>query len=80
MPLSCQLEEPLHVSARFRLTLRSAILALQVAAAQDERALLLLCDPDQRRRQQLLVDRQLARAFQLHELLAHTIPRPEHAP
>ena len=78
MPLFCQLDEPLHVSARFQLTLQSAVLALQAAAAQDERALRLLDDPDQRRRQQLLVDRQLARAFQLHELLARTVPRPEH--
>jgi hypothetical protein len=68
--------DPIHISARFQLTLRSAILALQTAAAEDERVLPLLDDPDQRRRQQLLVDRQLDRAFQLNELLAGSAIRP----
>lgn len=67
--------EPIHISARFQLTLRSAILALQDAAAEDERVLSLLDDPDHRRRQQALVDRQLDRAFQLKELLARSAIR-----
>lgn len=68
-----------HVSARFRLTLQSAILELEAGAARDERILPLLQDPDHRRRQQLLVAAQLDRAFRLRELLARTTVRPEQA-
>lgn len=64
--------EPIHVSARFRLTLESAILTLEAAAARDERVLALLDNPDHRRRHQLLVSSQLDRAFRLRELLART--------
>jgi len=71
--------EPIHVSARFRLTMQAAILDLQAAAARDERTLLLLDDPDHRRRQRLLVQSQLERAFQLNELLGRTCVRPERA-
>lgn len=39
MPPSLQIAEPLHVSARFQLTLQSAILALEADAAEDERTL-----------------------------------------
>jgi len=72
-----RISEPIHISARFRLTLESAILELEDGAAEDERTLMLLDDPDHRRRQQLLVTRQLERAFQLRELLDRTSVRME---
>jgi hypothetical protein len=71
--------EPIHVSARFRITLEAAILALEAGAAHDEALLPVLADPDHRRRQRLLVGCQLLRAFQLRELLARTVVRPERA-
>lgn len=64
--------EPLRVSARFRLTLEAAIHELESGAARDEQVLPLLNDPDHRRRQQLLVETQLQRAFRLRELLRCT--------
>jgi hypothetical protein len=67
--------EPFRVSERFRLTLEATILDLEASAAHDERILPLLDDPDHRRRQQLLVARQLDRAFRLRELLARTALR-----
>jgi len=70
---------PIHVSARFRLTLESTILALEAAAARDERLIPLLDNPDHRRRQRLLVATQLEKAFRLRELLARTTIRPEQA-
>lgn len=73
------LNEPIHISARFRLTLESAIVALEKGAAWDEKVLALLDDPDHRRRQRLLVEGQLERAFRLRELLAQTQIRPERA-
>jgi len=77
-PLGCD-SEPFHVSARFRLTLESSILALEASAAQDEKLIPMLDDPDHRRRQRLLVGSQLLRAFRLRELLARTTVRPERA-
>lgn len=74
-----KLSEPIHVSRRFRLTLESAIRELEAGAAYDERLLKLLEDPDHRRRQRLLIARQLDRAFRLRELLARTRLRPERA-
>jgi len=71
--------EPYRVSERFRLTLESTILELEGGAARDERALRVLTDPDHRRRQQLLIDAQLERAFRLRELLARTIRNAETA-
>lgn len=65
--------EPLRVSERFRLTLESAILALEAGAARDERILPLLENPDHRCRHQMLVASQLDRAFRLRELLARTV-------
>jgi hypothetical protein len=59
--------------------MESAIRNLEAGAARDERLLPLLHDPSHRRRQQLLVERQLERAFQLQELLARTCVRPERA-
>ena len=71
-------DEPIHVSARFRVTLESTIAALETGAARDERILPLLDSPDHRR-QRLLVGSQLLRAFQLRELLARTMVRSERA-
>lgn len=71
--------EPLRISARFRLTLESAIVALEEGAARDERVLALIEDPDHRRRQRLLVESQLDRAFRLRELLAQTEMNPGRA-
>ncbi|MGA7524382.1 MAG: hypothetical protein WBW84_18160 [Acidobacteriaceae bacterium] len=71
--------EPFHVSARFRLTMETAIRDLEAGATRDARLLPLLDDAGHRRRQQLLVESQLERAFQLHELLARTCVRPERA-
>ena len=64
--------EPIHVSARFRLTLESAILQLEANAARDEQLVTMLDDADHRRRQELLVAAQLERAFRLRELLRST--------
>jgi len=71
--------EPYRVSERFRLTLESTILELEAGARRDERALQLITDPDHRRRQQLLIDAQLERAFRLRELLARTMRYAESA-
>ncbi len=71
--------EAIHVSERFRLTLESAILDLEAAAARDERILPLLENADHRRRQLLLVASQLDRAFRLRELLSRTTLWPGRA-
>jgi hypothetical protein len=71
------LPESIHISARFRLTLESAILQLEAGAARDERMVPLLGDADHRRRQRLLVEAQLERAWRLRELLARTAVRQE---
>jgi hypothetical protein len=71
--------EPFHVSARFRLTMETAIRDLEAGAARDERILARLDDPGHRRRQRLLIESQLERAFQLHELLGRTCLRLERA-
>lgn len=76
---SCRVPEPFHVSARFRVTLQLTILALEAAAAEDERAAALLEDADHRRRQGLLVAAQLERAFRLSELLERTAVRVDWA-
>jgi hypothetical protein len=67
--------EPIRVSARFRITLESAIAALEAGATSDEQTLLILTDPDHRRRQRLLVGAQRLRAQQLRELLTRTALR-----
>jgi len=59
--------------------METAIRDLQAAAARDERLIPFLDDPGHRRRQQRLVERQLERAFQLHELLSRTCIRPDRA-
>lgn len=72
-----EFSEPFHVSARFRRTLEMAVFALETAAAADERMVARLENADHRRRQRLLVDGQLERAFELRELLERTVLRPE---
>src|SRR5215472_3704476 len=62
--------EPLQVSARFRSAIEARILELERDAARDEQILAGLTHPDHRRRHQLLVDKQLNKAFRLREMLA----------
>jgi hypothetical protein len=63
------IREPLRVSPRFRSAIEARILELERNAARDERALAGLTNPDHRRRQQMLVDKQLEKAFRLREML-----------
>lgn len=79
MTPSPEVSERYHVSARFRLTLQAAILTLESAAAEDERAMAALDNADHRRRQRMLVAAQLERAFRLNELLGQTAVRPDRA-
>jgi hypothetical protein len=62
--------EPIEVSPGFRSAIAAKILELERNAARDERVLDSLTSPDHRRRQQLLVDKQLDKAFRLREMLA----------
>ncbi len=62
--------EPMQVSPRFRSTIEAAILELERNAARDERLLPTLLNADHRRRQRLLVEKQLDKAFRLREMLA----------
>jgi len=61
--------EPMQVSSRFRATIEATILELERNAARDERLLPTLLSPDHRRRQRLLVEKQLDKAFRLREML-----------
>jgi uncharacterized coiled-coil protein SlyX len=67
--------EPLQVSPRFRSAIEARILELERNAAQDERTLASLKDPDHRRRHQMLIDKQLDKAFRLREMLAQVWAR-----
>jgi len=67
--------EPIQVSTRFRQAIEARILELERNAAQDERALAALSNPDHRRRHRLLVDKQLEKAFRLREMLAQVCAR-----
>jgi hypothetical protein len=72
--------EPIHVSARFCCTVEATILELERNAAHDELQLPKLLSPDHRRRQRLLVQKQLDRAFRLREMLSLlSIRRPRAA-
>jgi hypothetical protein len=71
--------ENIHVSARFRIAVESTILQLERDAAHDERLLPLLSSPDHRRRQRLLVQQQLDKAFRLRELLSLISHRTDRA-
>jgi len=62
--------DPMQVSSRFRSTIEATMLELERNAAQDERILPTLLHPDHRRRQRLLVEKQLDKAFRLREMLA----------
>jgi hypothetical protein len=63
--------EPLQVSPRFRSAIEARILELERNAALDEQTLSGLTHPDHRRRHQMLIDKQLDKAFRLREMLAH---------
>jgi len=69
------LREPIEVSPRFRSAIEARILELERNAASDEQTLSQLSHPDHRRRQQMLVDKQLDKAFRLREMLAHVWAR-----
>ena len=69
-PMLESLREPLEITPRFRSAVEARILQLERDAARDERMLKSLTSPDHRRRQQLLVDKQLEKAFRLREMLA----------
>jgi hypothetical protein len=69
-PIREALREPLQVSPRFRSAVEARILDLEQNAARDERALASLTSADHRRRQQMLVDQQLDKAFRLREMLS----------
>lgn len=62
--------EPIEVSPRFRAAVVRAISRLERDAAEDERRLAKLAHGGHRRRQRMLVESQMNRAFRLHELLA----------
>lgn len=64
------MREPIQVSPRFRSAIEARILELERDAARDERALAKLTSPEHRRRHQMLVDKQLDKAFRLREMLA----------
>jgi len=61
--------KPMQVSSRFRATIEATILELERNAARDERVLPTLLSADHRRRQRLLVEEQLDKAFRLREML-----------
>jgi hypothetical protein len=69
--------EPIEVSPRFRSAVEAKILELERNAARDEQALAALLSPDHRRRQQLLIETQLDKAFRLREMLALISTRRE---
>jgi hypothetical protein len=61
--------EPIRVSARFHTAIITAAMKLETQAAWDERHIDSFQDEDQRRRQMMLVDAQLMKAFKLREML-----------
>jgi uncharacterized coiled-coil protein SlyX len=69
-PIVDSLREPIQLTPRFRTAIEARIVQLECDAARDERVLRSLTNPDHRRRQQLLVDKQLDKAFRLREMLA----------
>jgi hypothetical protein len=72
--------EPLHVSPRFHAAMMTAALELERQAARDEQQIPILIDADHRRRQRLLVDEQLAKAFRLREMIKQMRVRSEICP
>jgi len=73
------LREPIEVSPRFRSAIEARILELERNAARDEQTLARLTHPDHRRRHQMLIDKQLCKAFRLREMLAQVWSRSEAA-
>jgi hypothetical protein len=67
--------EPIQVSDRFRATVQDSILELERNAARDEQVLKTLISPDHQRRQKLLIQSQLDKAFRLREMLARLAVR-----
>ncbi len=63
------MNEPIQVSQRFRRIVEATVRELLTNAASDERLIPQLENADHRRRQTLLVRKQLERAFRLMELL-----------
>jgi hypothetical protein len=63
--------EQILISARFQSSLKATIFKLQQNAAEEEKLLPMLY-PDQRRREGLLIQKQLEKAFLLSEILAVT--------
>lgn len=61
--------EPIQVTPRSRTAIETRIMQLESGAARDERVLRSLTSPDHRRRQQMLIDKQLEKAFRLREML-----------
>ena len=76
-PFLESLREPLQITPRFRNAVETRILQLERDAARDERVLRTLTSPDHRRRQQMLIDKQLDKAFRLREMLALVTTRAE---
>ena len=56
------------VSSRFHAAVKSAIFRIERSAFQDEGKLPLLVSEDHRRRQRLLIEKQIDKAFRLREL------------
>jgi hypothetical protein len=69
------MREPIQVSPRFRSAIEARILELERNAARDEQIVAALTNPDHRRRHQMLVDKQLDKAFRLREMLAQVCAR-----
>ena len=78
-PMLESLREPVQITPRFRAAVETRIMQLERDAAADERVLAPLTSPDHRRRQQMLVDKQLEKAFRLREMLALVITRSARA-
>jgi hypothetical protein len=78
-PIVESFREPLQITPRFRTAVETRILQLERDAARDERTLQTLTNPDHRRRQQMLVDKQLEKAFRLREMLALVTTRAARA-
>ena len=74
-PILESLREPLQITPRFRSAVETRIAQLERDAARDERVLKSLTNADHRRRQQMLIDKQLDKAFRLREMLALVITR-----
>ncbi len=69
-PLLEPSHEPMQITPRFRTAVEARILQLERNAASDERVLRSLTNRDHRRRQEMLIEKQLDRAFRLREMLA----------